>query len=73
VPQMPLRNLPTSGTVLAISRRARRVQRTVVYGVSAKAAVTHTPCGGIAMCNFCGVSCVLVYGCAETRSDERAG
>ncbi len=24
------------------------------------------------MCNFCGVSCVLVYGCAEIRPDERA-
>ncbi len=47
--------------------------RTVVYGVSAKAAVNQTPCGGIAMCNFCEVSFVLVYGCAETRSDERAG
>src|SRR5713101_3377596 len=35
VPQMPLRNLPTSGTVLAFSGRARRVQRTVVYGASA--------------------------------------
>src|SRR5712664_3706928 len=30
-------------------------------------------CGAIAMCNFCGVCCVLVYGCAETRADERAG
>src|SRR5258705_6913627 len=26
----------------------------------------------IAICNFCGFYCVLVYGCAETRADERA-
>jgi hypothetical protein len=25
------------------------------------------------VCKFFQLSCVLVYGCAETRSDERAG
>jgi hypothetical protein len=56
-----------------ISGWPRHVQGAAVHGVSPGAAVNHMPCGGIAMCNFCGVSRVLAYGCAETRSDERAG